>query len=251
MSTVQKNTVTFAGCGDAFGSGGRFNTCFVVDVEGLRYAIDFGATSLVALKQVDILHSSIDVVVISHIHADHCSGIPSMLLDSMLAAKRTKPLIIAGPKDTEQRLRDMMESMLPGSNIMVPKFDLSFVEMELHQPNKVGEHMIVTPYPADHTPKTHPTSLRIEAGGKIVAYSGDTAWTEHVTKVSDGADLFICESYFYEKPIRFHLNYPDVVEHWDEFNAKRIILTHMGPEMLAMANCVPEECAYDGLKVNI
>jgi len=251
MSTVQKNTVTFAGCGDAFGSGGRFNTCFVVDVEGLRYAIDFGATSLVALKQVDILHSSIDVVVISHIHADHCSGIPSMLLDSMLAAKRTKPLIIAGPKNTEQRLRDMMESMLPGSNIMVPKFDLSFVEMELHQPNKVGEHMIVTPYPADHTPKTHPTSLRIEAGGKIVAYSGDTAWTEHVTKVSDGADLFICESYFYEKPIRFHLNYPDVVEHWDEFNAKRIILTHMGPEMLAMANRVPEECAYDGLKVNI
>ena len=251
MSTVQKNTVTFAGCGDAFGSGGRFNTCFVVDVEGLRYAIDFGATSLVALKQVDILHSSFDVVVISHIHADHCSGIPSMLLDSMLAAKRTKPLIIAGPKDTEQRLRDMMESMLPGSNIMVPKFDLSFVEMELHQPNKVGEHMIVTPYPADHTPKTHPTSLRIEAGGKIVAYSGDTAWTEHVTKVSDGADLFICESYFYEKPIRFHLNYPDVVEHWDEFNAKRIILTHMGPEMLAMANRVPEECAYDGLKVNI
>jgi len=251
MSTVQKNTVTFAGCGDAFGSGGRFNTCFVVDVEGLRYAIDFGATSLVALKQVDILHSSIDVVVISHIHADHCSGIPSMLLDSMLAAKRTKPLIIAGPKDTEQRLRDMMESMLPGSNIMVPKFDLSFVEMELHQPNKVGEHMIVTPYPADHTPKTHPTSLRIEAGGKIVAYSGDTAWTEHVTKVSDGADLFICESYFYEKPIRFHLNYPDVVEHWDEFNAKRIVLTHMGPEMLAMANRVPEECAYDGLKVNI
>jgi len=251
MSTVQKNTVTFAGCGDAFGSGGRFNTCFVVDVEGLRYAIDFGATSLVALKQVDILHSSIDVVVISHIHADHCSGIPSMLLDSMLAAKRTKPLIIAGPKDTEQRLRDMMESMLPGSNIMVPKFDLSFVEMELHQPNKVGEHMIVTPYPADHTPKTHPTSLRIEAGGKIVAYSGDTDWTEHVTKVSDGADLFICESYFYEKPIRFHLNYPDVVEHWDEFNAKRIILTHMGPEMLAMANRVPEECAYDGLKVNI
>jgi len=251
MSTVQKNTVTFAGCGDAFGSGGRFNTCFVVDVEGLRYAIDFGATSLVALKQVDILHSSIDVVVISHIHADHCSGIPSMLLDSMLAAKRTKPLIIAGPKDTEQRLRDMMESMLPGSNIMVPKFDLSFVEMELHQPNKVGEHMIVTPYPADHTPKTHPTSLRIEAGGKIVAYSGDTAWTEHVTKVSDGADLFICESYFYEKPIRFHLNYPDVVEHWDKFNAKRIILTHMGPEMLAMANRVPEECAYDGLKVNI
>ena len=251
MRETKLNTVTFAGCGDAFGSGGRFNSCFIVDVEGVRFAIDFGATSLVALQQVNILHSSIDVIVISHIHADHCSGIPSMLLDSMLAAKRTKPLIVAGPKDTEQRLRDMMESMLPGSDIMVPKFDLIFIEMELHKPNNVGDHMVVTPYPADHTPKTHPTSLRIEAGGKIIAYSGDTAWTEYVTKVSDGADLFICEAYFYEKPVRFHLNYPDVVKNWEDFNAKRVILTHLGPEMLEMANRVPEECAYDGLKVHI
>ena len=52
-----------------------------------------------------------------------------------------------------------------------------------------------------------------------------------------------------KKPIRFHINYPEVKEHWDEFNAKRIVLTHMGPEMLAMANQVPEECAYDGLIV--
>jgi len=251
MSDLQKNTVTFAGCGDAFGSGGRFNTCFIVNVDGLRYAIDFGATSLVALKKVNILHSSIDVIVLSHIHADHCSGIPSMLLDSMLAAKRTKPLIIAGPKDTEQRIREMMESMLPGSNVMKPKFELKFIEMDLHKSNQIGKRMIVTAYPADHTPKTNPTSLRIEAGGKVVSYSGDTAWTEHVCKVSHEADLFICESYFYKKPIRFHLNYPDVVEHWDEFKAKRIILTHMGPEMLAMANRVPEECAYDGLTVEI
>ena len=60
--------VTFAGCGDAFGSGGRFNSCFVVDVQGLRYAIEFGASSLVALKQAGIEHSSIDVFVFSHIH---------------------------------------------------------------------------------------------------------------------------------------------------------------------------------------
>ena len=251
MSLNNRDTVTFAGCGDAFGSGGRFNTCFVVDVEGLRYAIDFGATSLVALQKAGIKHASIDVIVISHLHADHCSGIPSMLLDSMLAAKRTKPLIIAGPKDTEARLREMMESMLPGSNVMVPKFDLTYVEMELFKPNQVGTKMLVTPFPAEHTPKTHPTSIRIEAGKKVVAYSGDTAWTDHITSVSKDADLFICESYFYEKPIRFHINYPDVVKHWNAFKAKRIILTHMGPEMLAMANQVPEECAFDGLVVGI
>ena len=244
-------TVTFAGCGDAFGTGGRFNTCFIVDVEGVRYAIDFGATSLVALNQVGIDHTSIYAVVITHIHADHCSGIPSMLLDSMLGAKRTKPLIIAGPRETEARLKEMMESMLPGSGVMVPKFDVTWVEMELMKPNAVGEHITVTPYPAYHTAETHPTSIRCEAGGKVVSYTGDSAWTKHIPKISTDADLFICESYFYEKPIRFHMNYPDVLEHWDEFKAKRTILTHFSREMLPMADKVPEECAHDGLIVEI
>ena len=81
--------------------------------------------------------------------------------------------------------------------------------------------------------------------------TGDSAWTKHIPKISKDADLFICESYFYEKPVRFHINYPDVKEHRDEFQAKRMILTHMSPEMLAMADKVPEECAHDGLVVEI
>ena len=38
-------TVTFVGCGDAFGSGGRFNTCIMVDGADIRFTIDFGASS--------------------------------------------------------------------------------------------------------------------------------------------------------------------------------------------------------------
>jgi len=244
--------VTFAGCGDAFGTGGRFNSCFVVDVEGLRYAIEFGASSLVALNQVGIDHASIDIFVFTHIHADHCSGIPSMLMDAMLGAKRTKPLIIAGgPPDTEVRMREMMEVMLPGSSGMVPKFDLTYVDMKLMKPNRIGDKLVVTPYPAYHTAETNPTSVRCEAGGKVVSYTGDSAWTKHMPKVAGDADLFICESYFHSKPVRFHMNYPDVIEHWDDFGAKRIILTHFSREMLPMAEQVPEECAHDGLVVEI
>lgn len=244
-------TVTFAGCGDAFGTGGLFNSCFVVNVEGLCYAIDFGATSLVALNRVGIDHTVIDVIVLTHFHADHCSGVPSLLLDSMLGAKRTKPLIIAGPPETEARMREMMEIMLPGSRIMVPKFDLTYVDMALMRPNQVGGRLTVTPYPAYHTAETNPTSVRCEAGGKVVSYTGDSAWTQHMPKVAGGADLFICESYFYEKPVRFHMNYPDVKAHRDEFGAKRIILTHFSREMLRKVGEVPEECARDGLVVEI
>ena len=243
--------VTFVGCGDAFGSGGRFNTCFVVDAPGVRYAIDFGATSLVALKQAGIEHNSIDAIVLTHIHADHCAGVPSMLLDAMLGARRQTPLVIAGPPDTENRMMEVMEVLMPGSGVMEPRFDLTYVDMQLMKPNQVTEHLTVTPYPAYHTAETNPTSVRCEAGGKVVSYTGDSAWTKHIPKISRDADLFICESYFYEKPIRFHMNYPDVLEHWDEFQAKRTILTHFSSEMLAMADRVPEECAHDGLVVEI
>ena len=84
--------VTFVGSGDAFGSGGRFNTCILVDVPGIRFAIDFGASSLVALNALGISHNSIDVSVCSHIHGDHCGGILFLLLYSMLGAKRHQPL---------------------------------------------------------------------------------------------------------------------------------------------------------------
>ena len=52
--------VTFVGCGDAFGSGGRFNTCIHVADKGGAFLLDCGATSLVAMKQTGIDRGAID-----------------------------------------------------------------------------------------------------------------------------------------------------------------------------------------------
>ena len=38
----------------------------------------------------------------------------------------------------------------------------------------------VTTYPAIHTKETNPTSIRVEVAGKIIAYTGDSEWTEHM-----------------------------------------------------------------------
>jgi len=242
--------VTFVGSGDAFGAGGRFQTCFLVDTPDLRFVIDFGGTSLVALNKMGIPHNSIDAIVLSHIHGDHCAGIPFMLMDAMLGAKRDRPLTIAGPRDTRERLEEVYEVLFPGMHVMKPKFDLDYIEMDVMKPHEV-RGLEVTPYPAAHTGGTNPTSLRIKAGDKIISYSGDSDWTKHMPAVAKDADLFICECYFHTKPVRFHMNYPTLKEHLDEFGAKRIILTHMGPEMLAQADNVPEECAHDGLVVEV
>jgi ribonuclease BN (tRNA processing enzyme) len=242
--------VTFVGAGDAFGSGGRFQTCIMVDSPGFRFVIDFGCSSLVALNKLGIDHNTIDAIVFTHIHGDHCGGIPFLLMDAMLGAKRTTRLTIAGPRDTKARIAGVCEALLPGMHVMRPKFALDYVEMEAGKPHQVGP-IRVTPYAALHTEETNPTSLRVEVAGKVVSYTGDSAWNDNIPKVSQGADLFVCECYFYEKPIRFHMNYPDVKAHWNDFGAKRTVLTHFSREMIRYKDSVPEECAHDGLEITL
>lgn len=243
-------SVRFVGSGDSFGSGGRFQTCILVEAPGRRFAIDFGASSLIALNQQGIEHNSIDAIVLTHLHGDHCGGVPFMLMDAMLAAKRTRPLTIAGPKDTQARMREISEALFPGMHVMTPKFPLDYIELQVGKPNRVLD-FVVTPQPARHTWQTNPLALRVEVGGKVVAYTGDGDWTDDLATIGQDADLLIAESYFYDKPVKWHLNYPVLRDHKPEFGAKRIILTHMSREMLAHVHEVPEECAEDGMVVDL
>jgi len=241
-------TLTFVGTGDALGSGGRNNTCILVDAPGIRFAIDFGATSVNAMKALGLEHDSLDAILLTHFHCDHAAGIPTLMIDSMLGTKRTRPLTIAGPSGTSERLPVIFDAMFPGSNVMAPKFPLGVVDMGVQTPQEILG-LNVTTWPAIHTPETVPTSIRIEVAGKVIAYTGDTAWTEHLPVLAAGSDVLIAECYFHTKPVPFHLNYPDIRAHRDELETRRLILTHMGPEMLAVADEVPEECAYDGMMI--
>lgn len=197
--------VNFVGTGDAFGTGGRFNTCILVDGENLRFAIDFGASSLVALNAQGIPHNSIDAILLTHIHGDHSAGIPFMLMDAMLGARRDRPLTIAGPKNVKARIEEYAEVLFPGSSGMAPKFPLHYVELEVGRPNDILR-LSVTPYAAKHTWQSDPTALRITVDDKVVTYSGDGYWTPDLPKVTQDADLFIAECYFHSKPVKWHLN---------------------------------------------
>src|SRR5213083_943471 len=141
--------VRFVGSGDSFGSGGRFQTCILVDGDGTRFAIDFGTSSLIALTQQGIEHNTIDAILLTHLHADHCGGVPFLLLDAMLSAKRARPLTIAGPRDLRVRMSELAEALFPGMHVMTPTFPLEYVELEVGQPNRVLD-LVVTPRAARH-----------------------------------------------------------------------------------------------------
>lgn len=243
-------SVTFVGAGDAFGSGGRFNTCILIDGADIRFTIDFGASSLIALNKLGIAPNSIDAVLLTHMHGDHFGGIPFLLLDAMLGARRDRPLTIAGPKNLQARIAAATEALFPGANVMGPKFPIHYVELSVGKPNEILG-LTVMPYAAKHTPQTDPTALRVAVDDKIVTYSGDGEWTTDLSQASRGADLFIAECYFHGTAVKGHMSYPDIQAHKADFAAKRMILTHLGPEMLANADSLPEECARDGLVVNL
>ena len=243
-------SIRFVGSGDSFGSGGRFQTCILVDGGGMRFTIDFGTSSLIALKQQGIDHNSIDAVLLTHLHGDHCGGVPFLLIDAMLGARRERPLIVAGPTGTRAHLESLREALFPGSAIMTPRFPLEYRELTVGVDNRVLD-LVITPRPARHTAQTNPTALRVEVGDRVIAYTGDTEWTDEVARIAEGADLLIAECYYYAKPIKWHLNYPAVAEHVRSSGAKRVILTHMSAEMLAHAGDVPEECASDGMVIEL
>jgi len=109
----------------------------------------------------------------------------------------------------------------------------------------------VTAFPVVHPSGAPPHALRIEYGGHTVAYSGDTEWTESLVEAAREADLFVCEAYTIDRPVKFHLDYRTVEAQAERLGARRIILTHMGREMLARSGEAKFECAHDGLVVTL
>src|SRR5260370_34989735 len=100
--------LTILGSGDAFGSGGRFNTCFFLETAKGVLLVDFGSSSLIALKARDIDPNRIDGILLSHLHGDHFGGLPFLLLDAQFLALRERPLLITGPPGTGSRLDQLL-----------------------------------------------------------------------------------------------------------------------------------------------
>ncbi len=176
--------VTFVGCGDAFGSGGRLNTCFHVRAARTSFLIDCGASSLIGMNRCGIDRNAIDTILVTHFHADHFGGVPFFMLDAQFNTKRTRPLTIAGPPGLREFYPRAMETAFTGSSKTPPRFELNLVELESAQRRSLGD-ITVRPARVRHAPAEGPFfAYRIDVDGKTIAFSGDTEWVEIVRKES-------------------------------------------------------------------
>ena len=90
-------------------------------------------------------------------------------------------------------------------------------------------------------------AVRMQMGDLSIAYTGDGELTDQFADLVSGVDLLIAESYVFDKSVKWHLNYPDVVGR----AAKCVVLTHMHGDMLEHVDDVPEECACDGYQITL
>jgi ribonuclease BN (tRNA processing enzyme) len=242
--------VRFLGTGDAFGSGGRLQTAALLLGTAGTVLVDCGASTLAALRTYGYQPEEIDAIVLTHLHGDHFAGIPFLLMDAHYATGRTRPLVIAGPAGVRETVERAHEVLFPGSGPLPFRFPLTYLEYVPGQTLEAGPCR-VTPIPVSHSAVTPCFGVRVDLDGVVAAFSGDTEWIPSLVGLAAGADLFVCECMGFESAPPRHLDFRTLTEHRAELACRRLLLTHMGEEMLARAAALGLATTADGLLVRL
>ena len=240
--------VRFLGTGDAFCAAGRNQASYLVKTGESTMLLDCGVTTLGALKRQELDPAAIDAVLISHLHGDHFAGLPFLFLEYMFETPRRRPLTICGPPGTEDRVAKLFDAMYRELAAKGMPFSLEFTEMLPQQPLELAGSTVM-PFRVPHQEKEISLGIGIDTGRHRILYSGDTGWTEDLVTQARGTDLFICECCFFETRHPAHLDYPRLLANHERFGTSRLILTHLGREVLARRQEIVLEIAADGLAV--
>jgi ribonuclease BN (tRNA processing enzyme) len=242
--------IVFLGTGNAFGSGGRRPISILVQGRSTTVLLDCGPATLPVLKQLGRSAASIDLVLISHHHGDHFAGVPFLLLEYQFEAPRRRPLVVAGPPDTREKMEIATRLFFPGIDSKPRSFDLAYRDMKEGQKELYGS-VEVLPFRAKHYSQGIAFSYRVRMEGRTVVYSGDTEWTDELGSQTAEADLFICECSNFDSRLEGHMAYRDLEAHRGQIGAERTILVHPGEEVLARRSELVFELADEGQELSL
>ena len=243
--------VTCLGTGDAFSSGGRLNAAYLVEAPDARVLMEAGPAVLAGLKRAGLNPVELDLVLISHLHGDHFAGLPFLMLDYLWQGAPRKRVIVAGPRGLRERAERLMSTMYPRLDLGGLDRMLRFAELEPERQVRLqGVELRTMRVP--HTRRDVSLALRLTVAGRSIVFSGDSRWTDRLAAFSAGADLFLCEcSYYGSGHGDSHLDYETIVRHRAGFDVGRLVLTHLGREVLPRASRLKLETARDGMIIRL
>lgn len=244
-------SVLMLGTGDAFASGGRSHSAYLIESGATRVLMEAGPDVVGSLKRERIAPETIDLVLISHLHGDHFAGLAFLVLEYAFESRRRTSLTIAGPRNLESRTRAVVRAMYPGFlwDRVESKLKWAILEPECSTRLRgVKVEAIRSP----HTAPDVSLSLRVRVAGKTIVFSGDTAWNEELVPFCDGADLFLTECSLFDREGGFkHMRYTELAARRHDFNVQRMVLTHLGSKVLEHEGDVALEMAYDGMRIEL
>jgi ribonuclease BN (tRNA processing enzyme) len=191
------------GVGEAF-TAVHYTTCLAMGVDDDWILLDCPHPIRKMLREashaagIPLDLDRISAVALSHLHADHCSGLEDFGYYSYFALGR-RARVLAHP-DVSERLWDGLLAAgmgrvreRPGGPIVAKRLDEYFelIPLDTEGPVSFG------PFAIECRPTIHPiptTAFRIRAGDRTVAFSADTAFDPSLIDWLSAADLVVHEA---------------------------------------------------------
>lgn len=222
--------LTVVGCSGSFPGPDSPASCYLVEANDgertWRILLDLGNGAFGVLQRfVDPI--TVDAILFSHLHPDHYFDIAGMYVVWKYHPDGPRPRIpVWGPTGVaDQVARAYGLPLQPGMHH----------EFEFHDYDDGGTAFRIGPVAVSTVRMAHPVptyGLRLEHGGKVLAYSGDTGPSPAVSELARSGDLFLCEAAFLESgdnPADLHLTGKQAGAAASDAGAGRLVLTHVPP----------------------
>ncbi|MDH2429667.1 MBL fold metallo-hydrolase [Sphaerisporangium sp. TRM90804] len=212
---------------------------YLLEHDGFRLLIDPGYAVVPRLLR-DMDARDVDAVLVSHGHPDHCADLSPLLRARAFVDDPAPPL----PVHT-----------LPGAVDPVIALDRATALQDAHRVRDftAGSRFEIGPFLVDSWPLPHSVpsaGLRLEAGGRVLAYTGDTGPSPDLVTLARDADVFLAEASYAEHVpagMASHLSSARQAGRYaDEAGVRRLVLTHLIPGTGPEAAEDAARRSYDG-----
>lgn len=233
--------LTVLGCAGSFPGPDAACSAYLVEADDFRLLIDFGSGALSALQRYVGMHR-VDAVLLTHLHGDHMLDACAYVVVRRYAPEGPyPPLPLYGPAGAEQRIVAAYGPDEGGVDDVYTFHDL--------KPGGVA----IGPFTVTAARMEHPVEtygVRVEHGGRVLAYSSDTAPCDAVVRLAQRADLFLCEASYLDgrkNPPGLHLTGGEAGAVAAQAAVGRLVLTHLVAEWGSEAQTrAAAAAAFDG-----
>lgn len=232
--------LTIVGCSGSIPGPDSPGSCYLLEHDGFRVAVDLGHGSLGALQRYIAL-PQLDAVVLSHLHADHCIDLTALHVAHQYGnVGFEQPIPVYGPSGSAERVASAygMSSAKPLAS--------SFVFRELAMTASIG------PFDVQAERVAHPVeayAMRFAAAGATLTYSGDTGQCEALNALARDVDVLLAEASFVhgqQNPRDLHMTGRQAGEVARDAGARRLVITHVPPWNSASAARDEAAEVFDG-----